>query len=48
LKDKLAFNGRPFISMVNGGTSGTDYSNSFRIQLAASMGDKTAGPAVLV
>ena len=52
LKDKVAFNGAPFLSMVNGGPTGRNYSNSFRTQLAHSTkvdqpGDNSTGPVVL-
>jgi hypothetical protein len=47
LKDRLAFKGAPFVSLVNGGTSGKDYSNSFRIQMEGSTAENSAGPVVL-
>ncbi len=49
LRDKVAFNGAPFLSMVNGGASGQNYSNSFRTQLQHSLttDEKSTGPVVL-
>jgi len=46
LKDRLAFKGAPFVSYVNGGSSGKDYSNSFRIQMEGWAARNSTGPVV--